>query len=150
MTVKTARLNFWQNNKENSEENSKEIMQKVGKELKQRKIATHRSDRGWQTAWHFGNYCLPGVPYNIAQEMANKYNLYIDLERNVIEKQDLEKFNVGDKVTVEAVNMFGGMYKDKGTVIDKNNGEVVIRKYRSKKKGWRFRDGDIGSIELGW
>ena len=149
MTVKIARLNFWHNNKENSEENSKEIMQKVGKELKQRKVEIY-DGRNWGTKWHFGNYCLPGVPYDIAIEIVNKYNLYIDLEKNVIEKRDLEKFNVGDKVTIEAENMLAGMYKDKGTVVNKNNGEITIRKYRSKKKGWRFKDGDIGSITLGW
>lgn len=144
--ITVGRLNFWKG----TEEKSKEIMQNVGKELRQRKLKIHNCDRGWIEEWHFGNYCLPGVPIDIAEEMANKYDLEIDLVRNIIDESDFDNIKINDKVTVEIESFFGGMHKGKGTVINKNENEIVVRKYKCQNKGWRIRIGDIGNVVVGW
>lgn len=146
MSIKVVRINFWNG----SEEESKKTMEKVRQELKEKNTMIHNCDKGWITEWHFGNYCLPGVPYEIAKEIADREDLTLDLEKDVIEENDIKNIGIGDKVTLTLGTSFGISTGGKGTVIDKNNNSLIVRKYKSKTKGWAIREGDVGNIVLGW
>ncbi len=67
-----------------------------------------------------------------------------------IRKEDIKDLRVGDKVTVRGINMFGGSYTGKGTVVRIEDGDLFVRKYRKRKMGWRIYEGKPGSIARGW
>lgn len=146
MTIRVGRLNFWVCE---SDKESRALMEAVRDELKDRKIKQYRIGEEPTCNWRLGNYCLPGVPIDVAEEMTVKYGLHIDNIRNILDREDIENVNVGDRVTVELCSDFG-YFRSKGTVIKKDNAEIVVKKYRSRTKGWYIRVGDEGSISLGW
>ena len=102
---------------------------------------------------HFsiGNFCINGIPTEIAQEFKNKYNAHsIDNYKDILEIDDIRNLKIGDKVKIFFNNTWAQYSEDKGTVYAIENDSVVIKKYRSKTKGYILRAGEIGRIEKGW
>lgn len=94
-----------------------------------------------------GNYCIVGVPEKFLNELQEKFNIkWVDLKREVIGKKDIENLKVGDKVKIYTDGIFG-LSVDQGTIYEINESEIIVRKYKSKTKGYIIEVGQYGSIE---
>jgi hypothetical protein len=102
---------------------------------------------------HFriGNFCINGIPANIAEELKNKFAATdIDNQKEILEPEDIKKFKVGDKVKIFFENAWAQIAEDKGTIYSIENNSITVKKYRSKTKGYVLEAGQIGRLELGW
>ncbi|QSF43502.1 hypothetical protein [Paenibacillus tianjinensis] len=143
---KIARINVYGK----SEEEYNNIRAEITKDIKDNKIKIYNTDmgcfgdyRGW------GNYCLPNIPYEKALEYAEKFDLAIDLEKDIIQKEELLSLEVGQKIQY-TIDSFFGMNTYKGTVYAKNEDSITVRLYRSKSKGHTLKVGNVGKIVSGW
>ncbi|WP_299831339.1 hypothetical protein [uncultured Metabacillus sp.] len=94
-----------------------------------------------------GNYCIVGVPEKFINKLKENFNItHMDLKRKIIGKKDIEGLKVGDKVKVYIDGIFG-LSSDQGTIYEINENEVIVRKYRSRTKGYTIQIGHIGEIE---
>jgi|GEM_PF-5088692 len=96
-----------------------------------------------------GNYCIVGVPIEFINKIKEKFKdkiKYIDFERKILGYKDIEKLKVGDKVKIILNGIFG-LTEAQGTVFSISDNEVIIRKYRSKTKGYTLKVGHEGFIE---
>ena len=66
----------------------------------------------------------------------------LDFRQTILEPDDMKIFSVGQKVKVNYLGGFCMAVEDTGTIIDKAADGITIRKYRSKRKGWKFKVGD--------
>jgi len=100
---------------------------------------------------HFGNWVLTPVLDNEAvAKLAQSMETQLDMHRFVIEPEDVDGLKPGDKVQVQITNFIAMQVKDKGTVVRVGEDFVVVRKYRSKTKGWNIQVGDETGIWRGW
>ncbi len=112
---------------------------------------------------HWGNWVLTPIRYEYAHRLveaiaANGGKARVDMERYILEEEDINGLKVGDRVTLELMGIFAGAYREKGTVVyfenenwpEPNCRYVFIRKYHSQTKGWRLKAGDEAGIWLGW
>jgi hypothetical protein len=102
---------------------------------------------------HFriGNFCINGIPANSATEIQSKFNAtHIDNQKEILERDDIKAFTIGDKVKVFFENAWSQISEDKGTVYSIEGETITIKKYRSKTKGYTLQVGQVGKIELGW
>ena len=100
--------------------------------------------------WYFGNYCVCFLRIADADKLIEdlkEHKIVKDLHRHYIGKNELQGFNIGDKVYCYAENFFGGISQSKGTIYNITDNQVTIRKYRSKNKGWILNFGNVGKIE---
>lgn len=146
MYDKIARINIYGK----SEEEYLEIKASINKDIKDNRIKVYNTDletfgefRGW------GNYCLPNIPYVKALEYAEKYNLVVDLEKEIIQPEHFEGLEVGNKVSYSIDSMFG-MNVCKGTVHAKTDSSITVRLYRSRTKGNTLKVGSVGNVVAGW
>lgn len=147
MYNKIARINVY--NK--TEKEYQRIKQEINADMIANNIKVYNSSlcRFEEFRGHWGNYCLPNIPYEKAVEYANKYNLTVDLIKNIIQKSDIENLKIGDKVSYTVYGLFGSGLS-KGTIVNKNENSITVRLYRSKTKGNVIRVGQEGEIIKGW
>ncbi len=89
---------------------------------------------------------LLGVPVEFINQLKKKFELKLSREMYILGRNDLKKLKVGDKVNIIADGIFGKS-SDQGTVYSITEDEIVIRKYRSRTKGYTLKVGDECYIE---
>ncbi len=163
---KTCRIAFYKDGKERMGDVVASAMSKAG--------ITMENIQGREKV-HYGNWCLVPVLDNeaaqrlvtVLEEMG--YRVTVDMPDFVLEETDLSAFKVGDKVRVQYTNGLAGQSRGKGTVYefrrvqtgitwDPETGKpiptygkaIVIRRYRSRGKGWVFKPSDAVRIQKGW
>lgn len=146
MYDKVARINAYNL----TDEEYKKIKAEITHDIKTNNIKVYDSSiesfvdfRGW------GNYCLPNIPYVKAIEYAEKYDLTVDLEKEIVLIDDINNLEVGQKVQF-AIDSIFGMFLQKGTVHATTKDTVTVRLYRSKTKGVTMKVGSVGRIVTGW
>jgi len=116
-------------------------------------ILFYDCDCGFTKKLRVGNYCFPGLPLEVAQEIEAKYQdqykCHIDNILPIFTEDQISSFKTGDKVTVFQDTIFGGM-KNKGTIHSITNTGVMVRMYRSQNKGWFLPFNMVGGLTLGW
>ena len=111
--------------------------------------ATSRESYGGKT--HFGNWVLTPVQDNEAsRKLADSMGTELDMHRYVIEPDDLTGLKPGDKVQVQVTNCMAIQVKDKGIVVRVGPDFAVVRKYKTRNKGWNIQVGDESAIWRGW
>ena len=111
--------------------------------------AESRESYGGKT--HFGNWVVTPVLDNEATaKLAESMGTQIDMRRFVIEPEDIAGLKPGDKVQVQVTNFIAMQVKDKGTVVRVGPDHVVVRRYKSRSKGWNIQVGDETGIWKGW
>ena len=89
---------------------------------------------------------LLGVPVEFINQLKKKFELKLSREMYILGRNDLKSFKVGDKVEITTSGIFG-MSSDQGTIYDIKDDEIIVRKYRSKTKGYTLEVGDECYIE---
>jgi len=106
-----------------------------------------------QKGIHFGNYCLINIPDDMIEEIKQRFpKIQYRNKKTIMEKEDLD-YKEGEKLTLEYLETdFFPIHNQKVTVYKNNylNGELVVRAYRSKAKGWRIYEGDNALLKKGW
>lgn len=80
---------------------------------------------------------------------------FVKYEDHILEPSDLERFKVGDRVTIELTGSLGYNFRDKGTISRFETDSlgrqwIIVRKYRSRTRGYRLMIGAFGGIWQGW
>lgn len=98
---------------------------------------------GYGLCTHFGNWVLTPVKNNEAtKKVADVMGTELDYYGEFLEQEDLDQFNIGDRVSVNFISELGFGILGEGRVCRKEeNAIVIIKKYR-KRYGWKFRVGD--------
>ena len=133
--IKTVRLSyFFTRQKDDNWDNLR--MKVIDLLLNKYKIPMGYGSEKYE-GWHIGNYCFVYVKEDAAKEIVSIYPQFaIDMKFNFLEKSDIESFKVGDSV------MVGGMFgNSKGKVYTITENELVIKKFHSQTKGWKFKVG---------
>ena len=106
---------------------------------------------------HFGNWVYTPVLDNDATKkvaLAFKDKLIfrqdyqgnlIDFQDNILESQDIENFEIGQRVNIRFLSNFCFKVDQTGTITGKSANEITVRKLRSKTE-WKFRVGDAVTI----
>lgn len=141
--VNLYRVNYF--NKE-TEKAIKEFMKAQGiKEYRQHNISE---------AGYIGNFCFPYIIEEHALKIKEKFGdkIRLDLKRHILGYTDIKDLQTGDKVVLNKTSDFGFNSDNKGTVYnkDKEKGEITIRAYRSRNKGWKIKIGEEAIIKKGW
>jgi hypothetical protein len=91
---------------------------------------------------------LVSVPIKFILEIEKHFNITVSKSREmyILGKKDIDSLNVGDKVLIIHDSILGKM-KKQGTVIDKNENEIIVRKYKSRKAAYIFSAGEEIKIE---
>lgn len=89
---------------------------------------------------------LLGVPIQFIEDLQKEFDIKMSREMYILGRKDIQGLEVGDKVSVLTSGIFGNSLQQ-GTVYLIKDDEVVIRKYRSKTKGWTLNVGDECMIE---
>ncbi len=89
---------------------------------------------------------LLGVPVEFVEQLKKKFKLKLSREMRILGRNDLKKFKIGDKVRITTDGIFGKS-RVQGTVYDIKDDEIIVRKYRSRTKGYTLRVGDECYIE---
>lgn len=89
---------------------------------------------------------LLGVPIEFIEQLKKKLELKLSREMYVLGRSDLKNLKIGDKVKITTSGLFGKT-NDQGTVYSITGNEIIVRKYRSKTKGYTLNVGDECYIE---
>lgn len=89
---------------------------------------------------------LLGVPLEFIEQLKKKFELKLSREMYILGRNDLKKIKIGDKVKITTSGLFGNT-SDQGTACSVTENEIIIRKYRSKTKGYALNVGDECHIE---
>lgn len=89
---------------------------------------------------------LLGVPVEFVEQLKKKFKLKLSREMRILGRNDLKKFKIGDKVRITTDGIFGKS-RVQGTVYDIKDDEIIVRKYRSRTKGYILKVGDECYIE---
>lgn len=89
---------------------------------------------------------LVGVPIQFIKELQKQFDLKLSREMYILGRKDINNFKVGDKVKIVTSGTFWDI-EDQGTVHSINDDEIVVRKYRSRTKGYAFNVGDECKLE---
>lgn len=84
---------------------------------------------------------LLGVPIEFIEQLKRKFEIKLSREMYILGKNGLKEFKIGDRVEIVADGIFGKS-SDQGTVYNIKEDKIVIRKYRSKTKGYTLKVGD--------
>lgn len=96
-----------------------------------------------------GNNCIVGVPEKFLTSIQTFFGdriLKVDLKTEHVGLKHLQDFKVGDKVRLHLNSIFG-VSLTQGTVFETSEGLVVVRGYRSKRKGYKIYVGTAVKIE---
>lgn len=89
---------------------------------------------------------LLGVPVEFINQLKKKFELKLSREMYILGRNDLKSLKVGDKVKITTSGIFGRS-SDQGTIYGIKDDEIIVRKYRSKTKGYTLEVGDECYIE---
>ncbi len=91
-----------------------------------------------QAGIHFGNCCLINIPDNLIQYLKDSFpEIQYRNEKRYLETEDLENFNIGDKVFIEYLETdFFPVRNERDTIYDKKKDGLIIRAYKSKTRGY--------------
>ena len=125
-------------------------------------IMTAYRSEGRVQETHWGNWVLTPVADNEAvekiaqffQRISPRPDGYIDMRREVIERQDIVELakHIGKKVSMNATGWLCNTFRQIGTIIavdlDKPLATITIRKFRSKKHGWIIEENQDAMVRL--
>lgn len=85
------------------------------------------------------------VPDVFVQELEKHFNIKRLDCINILGRDQLSNFKIGDKVKITFNNWYGGTV-EQGTIHSIKDDEIMIRKYRSRSKGFTFKVGEECNI----
>lgn len=85
------------------------------------------------------------LPEKFVSVLESQFNVEKEKVCTVLGNEEIKNYKVGQKVKlIDMESIFNDI--EHGTVIS-NDDELIIRKYRTKNKGWKYSAGDIVKIE---
>ena len=146
--IRSEGVNLYRINYDNKEtENEIKIF------IKENNLKEYRG-HNISNAGYIGNFCFPYILEEHALKIKEKFGnkVKLDLKRHILGYDDIKDLVIGDKVILNRTSDFGINSDSKGTIYNYNRGkgEVVIRAYRTRNKGWKIYIGEEASIMKGW
>lgn len=86
------------------------------------------------------------VPIQFVNELSKHFEITTVNEMYILGRKDISNFSEGDKVKITTNGILG--YSDRqGTVVNVEDDQILVRKYRSKKQGYALKIGQECFIE---